>query len=286
MHLFRLKNNNKDKKDKKDAGKPAGIPEGLWVKCPGCSEIIYKKELERNLEVCPKCNYHFRINSENRIKIIFDEGSFVRLFDDLKPTDILDFKDTKKYKDRLKEDYEKTGLSDAAVAGYGLIEKIEAASVIFDFNFMGGSMGRVVGEKITKTFEYAIEKKLPVIIFTSSGGARMQEGIFSLMQMARTIAVISEYEKTRLPYISVLTDPTTGGVSASFASIGDIMIAEPKALIGFAGPRVIEKTIHQNLPEGFQRAEYLLEHGMIDMIVERKDIKNTIKNLLNLLIND
>lgn len=286
MHLFRLKNNNKDKKDKKDAGKPAGIPEGLWVKCPGCSEIIYKKELERNLEVCPKCNYHFRINSESRIKIIFDEGSFVRLFDDLKPTDILDFKDTKKYKDRLKEDYEKTGLSDAAVAGYGLIEKIEAASVIFDFNFMGGSMGRVVGEKITKTFEYAIEKKLPVIIFTSSGGARMQEGIFSLMQMARTIAVISEYEKTRLPYISVLTDPTTGGVSASFASIGDIMIAEPKALIGFAGPRVIEKTIHQNLPEGFQRAEYLLEHGMIDMIVERKDIKNTIKNLLNLLIND
>ncbi|MCL4546426.1 MAG: acetyl-CoA carboxylase, carboxyltransferase subunit beta [Deltaproteobacteria bacterium] len=285
MHLFKLKNNNKDKKDKKDAGKPAGIPEGLWVKCPGCSEIIYKKELERNLEVCPKCNYHFRINSESRIKIIFDEGSFVRLFDDLKPTDILDFKDTKKYKDRLKEDYEKTGLSDAAVAGYGLIEKIEAASVIFDFNFMGGSMGRVVGEKITKTFEYAIEKKLPVIIFTSSGGARMQEGIFSLMQMARTIAVISEYEKTRLPYISVLTDPTTGGVSASFASIGDIMIAEPKALIGFAGPRVIEKTIHQNLPEGFQRAEYLLEHGMIDMIVERKDIKNTIKNLLNLLIN-
>ncbi|MCL5673329.1 MAG: acetyl-CoA carboxylase, carboxyltransferase subunit beta [Deltaproteobacteria bacterium] len=285
MHLFKLKNNNKDKKDKKDAGKPAGIPEGLWVKCPGCSEIIYKKELERNLEVCPKCNYHFRINSESRIKIIFDEGSFVRLFDDLKPTDILDFKDTKKYKDRLKEDYEKTGLSDAAVAGYGLIEKIEAASVIFDFNFMGGSMGRVVGEKITKTFEYAIEKKLPVIIFTSSGGARMQEGIFSLMQMARTIAVISEYEKTRLPYISVLTDPTTGGVSASFASIGDIMIAEPKALIGFAGPRVIEKTIHQNLPEGFQRAEYLLEHGMIDMIVERKDIKNTIKNLLNLLID-
>ena len=286
MHLFKLKNNNKDKKDKKDAGKPAGIPEGLWVKCPGCSEIIYKKELERNLEVCPKCNYHFRINFESRIKIIFDEGSFIRLFDDLKPTDILDFKDTKKYKDRLKEDYEKTGLSDAAVAGYGLIEKIEAASVIFDFNFMGGSMGRVVGEKITKTFEYAIEKKLPVIIFTSSGGARMQEGIFSLMQMARTIAVISEYEKTRLPYISVLTDPTTGGVSASFASIGDIMIAEPKALIGFAGPRVIEKTIHQNLPEGFQRAEYLLEHGMIDMIVERKDIKNTIKNLLNLLIND
>ncbi len=286
MHLFKLKNNNKDKKDKKDVGKPAGVPEGLWVKCPGCSEIIYKKELERNLEVCPKCNYHFRINSESRIKIIFDEDSFVRLFDDLKPADILDFKDTKKYKDRLKEDYEKTGLYDAAVAGHGLIEKIEAASVIFDFNFMGGSMGRVVGEKITKTFEYATEKKLPVIIFTSSGGARMQEGIFSLMQMARTIAVISEYEKTRLPYISVLTDPTTGGVSASFASIGDIMIAEPKALIGFAGPRVIEKTIHQNLPEGFQRAEYLLEHGMIDMIVERKDIKNTIKNLLNLLIDN
>jgi acetyl-CoA carboxylase carboxyl transferase subunit beta len=283
MHLFNLKKNDKDKKD---TNKQGGIPEGLWVKCQGCSEIIYKKELERNLEVCPKCNYHFRINSANRIKIIFDEGSFVRLFDDLKPDDILDFKDTKKYKDRLKEDYKKTGLFDAVVAGYGLIEKIEAASIIFDFNFMGGSMGRVVGEKITRTFEYAIDKKLPVIIFTSSGGARMQEGIFSLMQMARTIAVISEYEKTRLPYIAVLTDPTTGGVSASFASIGDVMIAEPKALIGFAGPRVIEKTIHQNLPEGFQRAEYLLEHGMIDMIVERKDIKSTLKNLLTLLINN
>ena len=283
MHLFNLKKNDKDKKD---TNKQGGIPEGLWVKCQGCSEIIYKKELERNLEVCPKCNYHFRINSANRIKIIFDEGSFVRLFDDLKPDDILDFKDTKKYKDRLKEDYKKTGLFDAVVAGYGLIEKIEAASIIFDFNFMGGSMGRVVGEKITRTFEYAIDKKLPVIIFTSSGGARMQESIFSLMQMARTIAVISEYEKTRLPYIAVLTDPTTGGVSASFASIGDVMIAEPKALIGFAGPRVIEKTIHQNLPEGFQRAEYLLEHGMIDMIVERKDIKSTLKNLLTLLINN
>ena len=283
MHLFKLKKNDKAQKD---ANRQGGIPEGLWVKCQGCSEIIYKKELERNLEVCPKCNYHFRINSASRIKIVFDEGSFVRLFDDLKPNDILDFKDTKKYKDRLREDYKKTGLSDAAVAGYGLIEKIEAASIIFDFNFMGGSMGRVVGEKITRTFEYAIEKRLPVIIFTSSGGARMQEGIFSLMQMAKTIAVISEYEKTHLPYISVLTDPTTGGVSASFASIGDVMIAEPRALIGFAGPRVIEKTIHQNLPEGFQRAEYLLEHGMIDMIVERKDIKNTLKNLLTLLINN
>ena len=283
MHLFKLKKNDKDKKD---TNKQGGIPEGLWVKCQGCNEIIYKKELERNLDVCPKCNYHFRINSASRIKIIFDEGTFVRLFDDLKPDDILDFKDTKKYKDRLKEDYKRTGLFDAAVAGYGLIEKIEAASIFFDFNFMGGSMGRVVGEKITRTFEYAIEKKLPVIIFTSSGGARMHEGIFSLMQMAKTIAVISEYEKTHLPYISVLTDPTTGGVSASFASIGDVMIAEPKALIGFAGPRVIEKTIHQNLPEGFQRAEYLLEHGMIDMIVERKDIKSTLKNLLTLLINN
>lgn len=279
MLLFKSKNG------KKEQGKLA-IPEGLWIKCPSCSEIIYKKELERNLEVCPKCNYHFRISAERRIDITFDEGSFKRLFEDITPQDLLDFTDTKKYKDRLKEDSEKTGLLDAAVSGEGTIDKIKIAATLFDFNFMGGSMGRVVGEKIAKTFEYAIRKKLPVIIFSSSGGARMQEGIFSLMQMAKTVATVSEFEKASLPYISVVTDPTTGGVSASFASLGDIIIAEPKALIGFAGPRVIEKTIHQSLPEGFQRSEYLLEHGMIDMIVERKDIKSTLKNLLLLLVNE
>ncbi|MDA8053639.1 MAG: acetyl-CoA carboxylase, carboxyltransferase subunit beta [Deltaproteobacteria bacterium] len=279
MLLFKPKNG------KKEQGKLA-IPEGLWIKCPSCSEIIYKKELERNLEVCPKCNYHFRINADRRINITFDEGSFKSLFEDITPQDLLDFTDTKKYRDRLKEDSKKTGLSDAVISGEGTIDKIRVAAAIFDFNFMGGSMGRVVGEKIAKTFEYAIQKKLPVIIFSSSGGARMQEGIFSLMQMAKTVAFVSEFQKVSLPYISVVTDPTTGGVSASFASLGDVIIAEPKALIGFAGPRVIEKTIHQSLPEGFQRSEYLLEHGMIDMIVERKDIKNTLKNLLLLLVNE
>jgi acetyl-CoA carboxylase carboxyl transferase subunit beta len=278
MQFFKLKNS------KKEQGKP-NIPEGLWVKCPSCNEIVYKKELERNLEVCPKCNYHFRIDSSKRIDITFDSNSFTPLFADLKPEDILEFNDTKRYKDRLKEACKKTGLLDAAVAGSGSIDKTRVASVIFDFNFMGGSMGRVVGEKITRTFEFAMDEKLPVIIFSSSGGARMQEGIFSLMQMSKTIAIISEFGKTGLPYISILTDPTTGGVSASFASIGDIIIAEPKALIGFAGPRVIEQTIHQNLPEGFQRSEYLLEHGMIDMIVERKNMRNSLKTILSLLLN-
>ncbi|MCL4427642.1 MAG: acetyl-CoA carboxylase, carboxyltransferase subunit beta [Deltaproteobacteria bacterium] len=278
MLLFKSKNG------KKEQGKSA-IPEGLWIKCPSCSEIIYKKELERNLEVCPKCNYHFRLKALRRIEIIFDEGSFKELFQDIKPADLLNFTDTKRYKDRLKEDADKTGLSDAVVAGEGNIHGIRAASSIFDFNFMGGSMGMVVGEKIAKTFEYAITNKLPVIIFSSSGGARMQEGIHSLMQMSKTVALVSEFNRTGMPYISVMTDPTTGGVSASFATVGDVIIAEPKALIGFAGPRVIEKTIHQSLPEGFQRSEYLLEHGMIDMIVERKDLKDVLKNLLLLFIN-
>ena len=279
MILFKPKNG------KKEQGK-LSIPEGLWVKCTSCNEIIYKKELERNLEVCPKCNYHFRLKAVRRIEIIFDEGSFKKLFDDILPVDILNFTDTKKYSERLKEDADKSGLSDAVIAGEGNIHGIKAASAVFDFNFMGGSMGRVAGEKIARTFEYAMENKLPVVIFSSSGGARMQEGIYSLMQMSKTVALASEFNKTRMPYISVLTDPTTGGVSASFATIGDVIIAEPKALIGFAGPRVIEKTIHQNLHEGFQRSEYLLEHGMIDMIVERKDLKDTLKNLLLLFANE
>lgn len=275
----------KSKSGKKEQGK-LSIPEGLWIKCPSCNEIVYKKELERNLEVCPKCNYHFRIKADRRIEIIFDEGSFQRLFEDIIPIDLLNFTDTKKYKDRLKEDAEKTGLHDAVVSGEGKIRGLRVASSIFDFNFMGGSMGRVAGEKIAKTFEYAILNKLPVIIFSSSGGARMQEGIYSLMQMSKTVAIVSEFNKAGIPYISVLTDPTTGGVSASFATIGDVIIAEPKALIGFAGPRVIEKTIHQSLPEGFQRSEYLLEHGMIDMIVERKDLKDVLKNLLLLFADE
>lgn len=279
MILFKSKNG------KKEQGK-LSIPEGLWVKCTSCNEIIYKKELERNLEVCPKCNYHFRLKAVRRVEVIFDEGSFKRLFDDIQPEDLLHFTDTKKYSDRLREDMEKAGISDSVIAGEGNINGIRAVSAIFDFNFMGGSMGRVAGEKIARTFEYGIENRVPVIIFSSSGGARMQEGIYSLMQMSKTVAVISKFSETGLPYISVLSDPTTGGVSASFATLGDVILAEPKALIGFAGPRVIEKTIHQNLPEGFQRSEYLLEHGMIDMIVERKDMKEVLKNLLLLFINE
>ncbi len=279
MLLFKSKNG------KKEQGKLT-IPEGLWIKCSSCNEIIYKKELERNLDVCPKCNYHFRLKADKRIEIIFDEGSFKRLFEDIVPIDLLNFTDTKKYKDRLREDSEKTGLSDSVVSGEGRIYGIRVAASVFDFNFMGGSMGKVAGEKIAKTFEYAIENRLPVIIISSSGGARMQEGIYSLMQMAKTTAMVLEFNRTGMPYISVMTDPTTGGVSASFATLGDVIIAEPKALIGFAGPRVIEKTIHQNLPEGFQRSEYLLEHGMIDIIAERKDLKDVLKNLLILFAHD
>ncbi len=263
--------------------KTVKVPQGLWVKCNHCNEIIYRKEVERNRDVCPKCNYHFRISARRRIEITIDEGTFTELFENIAPVDALGFMDMKRYTDRITAAQQKTELKDAIICGEGSIEGRRLMLGVFEFSFMGGSMGSVVGEKITRLFERAMEEGVPVVIFASSGGARMQEGILSLMQMAKTSAAIERLRRKAIPYISVLTDPTTGGVTASFATLADVIIAEPRALIGFAGPRVIEETIRQKLPEGFQRAEYLLEHGMVDMIVERKKMRQTLSRLIDLL---
>ncbi|MFY9270272.1 MAG: acetyl-CoA carboxylase, carboxyltransferase subunit beta [Candidatus Manganitrophaceae bacterium] len=257
------------------------IPEGLWVKCNNCREIIYRKELERNAKVCPKCDYHFPISIEERIAMVVDEGTFHELNASLAPLDPLNFKDATKYKDRLKVNQEKTGQRDALVIGDAKINHRSVVLGVFNFAFMAGSMGSVVGEKLTRGIERALEKHHPLLFFSASGGARMQEGILSLMQMAKTSAAIARLQKENVPYISILTDPTFGGVTASFAMLGDVIIAEPKSLIGFAGSRVIEQTIKQQLPSGFQRSEFLLEHGMIDMIVERKHLRETLIRLLS-----
>jgi acetyl-CoA carboxylase carboxyl transferase subunit beta len=259
------------------------FPRGLWVKCEHCNETIYKKEVERNLEVCPKCNYHFRISARRRIEIVADEGSFVEFDRGLGPVDAIDFRDLKRYKDRLRAAEKETAFKDAFVSAECKIDGQRALIGVFEFSFMGGSMGSVVGEKVTRLIERGASERTPVLIFSSSGGARMQEGILSLMQMAKTSAAIAGLKEKGVPYISVLTDPTMGGVTASFAMLGDIIMAEPRALVGFAGPRVIQETIKKTLPEGFQRAEYLLEHGMIDMIVERKNLKPTLSRLIGLL---
>ncbi|MEJ2200370.1 MAG: acetyl-CoA carboxylase, carboxyltransferase subunit beta [Desulfuromonadaceae bacterium] len=259
--------------------KKVQMPEGIWTKCKNCNEIIYTKEVERNLNVCPKCDYHFRISARERINLIIDQGSFAEMDSAMESVDFLDFKDSKRYKDRIRAAVKKSS-SDAVICGKGTIEGMPVAVGVFDFGFMGGSMGSVVGEKITRAIELGLAKACPVIVFSSSGGARMQESILSLMQMAKTSAALAKLKKAGLPFISVLTDPTTGGVTASFAMLGDINMAEPKALIGFAGPRVIEQTIRQTLPEGFQRSEYLLEHGMVDMIVPRKEMKQTLSRIL------
>src|SRR5512136_35199 len=255
----------------------------LWVKCNSCNEIIYRKVIERNFQVCPKCNYHFQIPVRRRIDCLADPGTFVEYDADLVSVDPLEFKDSKRYPSRVKESQEKTGQKDAIICGEARINGQPAMMGIFEFNFMGGSLGSVVGEKITRLIERAIEKKIGVVIFCASGGARMQEGILSLMQMAKTSGALAKLREARLPYISVLTDPTTGGVSASIAMLGDVIIAEPKAMIGFAGPRVIRETIRAELPEGFQRAEYLFEHGMVDLIVERKDLRHTLGLLLSMM---
>lgn len=252
---------------------------GKWVKCDSCKEIIYKEELHDNLSVCPNCGKHFRISARRRIKQIIDDGSFVEFDKNLQTTDPLNFEG---YTKKIEILQEKTKIDEAVMTGIGKINGIETVVAIMDGNFMMGSMGSVVGEKITRCIERAIEKRLPVIIFCVSGGARMQEGIVSLMQMAKTSAALEKLNNAGLLYISVLTDPTTGGVTASFASLGDIILAEPNALIGFAGPRVIEQTIKQKLPEGFQRSEFLLEHGFIDKIVERKEMKQTLAKILEL----
>jgi acetyl-CoA carboxylase carboxyl transferase subunit beta len=257
--------------------KKVKIPEGLWVKCDNCKEIIYRKEVEKNFKVCPKCDYHFRISASERLPYLVDEGSFLEVEDGLSPKDFLSFKD---YKDKLKSSRKKTGLKDAIISGEAKIGGKPVSIVVMDFSFMGGSMGSVVGEKIARAVERAIEKRTPLVSVASSGGARMQEGILSLMQMVKTSAAVARLGEAGLPFISVLTDPTFGGVTASFAMLGDIIVAEPKSLIGFAGPRVIEQTIKQQLPAGFQRAEFLLEHGMIDMIVPRKDMHATLGKIL------
>lgn len=274
IRLFR----KKDESDKK-----IKIPEGMWIKCDACLEIIYKPEVERSLNVCPKCTYHFRIPAAERLRSVVDEGSFQEVAEDMESVDPLGFTDTKKYVDRLKDARKKTGRKEAAIIGKAKINGIDIALGILDFEFQGGSMGSVVGEKITLAAEIALEARVPLIVFSASGGARMQEGTLSLMQMAKTSAALARLSDTRVPYISVLTDPTTGGVAASFAMLGDVIISEPGALVGFAGPRVIEQTINQKLPEGFQRAEFLLEHGMIDMIVERSRMKATLTQLLKYL---
>lgn len=259
------------------------IPEGLWVKCDSCKEIIYKKEIDKNLKVCPKCNYHFRISAKERIKLFVDEGSFVEIDSGLASNDPLNFKDKIPYRDRLGENREKSGLEEAAISGEAMVEGCPVIMVIMDFAFMGGSMGSVVGEKVMRAAEAALEKKIPLITVASSGGARMQEGIFSLMQMARVSAAIAKLNESGILYISILADPTFGGVTASFAMLGDVIIAEPRSLIGFAGPRVIEQTIKQQLSEDFQRAEFLLDHGLIDIVVDRKALKKTIGQIIGLL---
>ena len=261
--------------------KKVKIPEGLWVKCDNCKEIIYRKEVDKNFKVCPKCDYHFRISASERLPYLVDEGSFLEVEDGLSPKDFLGFKD---YKDKLKSSRKKTGLKDAIISGEAKIGGRPVSLVIMDFNFMGGSMGSVVGEKIARTVERAIENKTPFVSVASSGGARMQEGILSLMQMAKTSAAVARLGQAGLPFISILTDPTFGGVTASFAMLGDIILAEPKSLIGFAGPRVIEQTIKQQLPPGFQRSEFLMEHGMIDMIVSRREMRATVGKMLDFFV--
>lgn len=268
------------RKTKEQAVKTVKIPEGLWVKCDGCKEIIYKKEIDRNLKVCPKCNYHFRINAKERIALVADDGVFVELDPDISSLDLLKFKDTKSYADRIADSRKKSGLKDAAISGKGKINGHDVVLVIMDFSFMGGSMGSAVGERISRAVETALNDKCPLIIFSSSGGARMQEGIFSLMQMAKVSAAVGKLKENAVPYISILADPTFGGVTASFAMLGDLIIAEPGSLIGFAGPRVIEQTIKQQLPDNFQRAEFLLEHGLIDMVVARKEMKQTLARII------
>lgn len=262
--------------------KKRSIPEGLWTKCPECSETVYNKEIEQLGKVCPKCNYHYYLNARDRIKLLTDEETFEETDADLFSGDPLQFVDTKNYPQRQQEAFVRTGILDAVITGIGKLDTLPTALAVMEFEFMGGSMGSVVGEKITRLIETATEKGLPLIIVCSSGGARMQESTLSLMQMAKTCAALERYQKNKHPFIAVLTNPTTGGTTASFASLGDVIVAEPGALIGFAGARVIKQTIAQELPKGFQRAEFLLQHGFIDLIVERKKLKETIVRLIRL----
>jgi len=260
------------------------LPAGLWEKCPSCGEIIHKKQLELNLWTCLKCDYHFRISSLDYISILFDKDSFKEMDKKMRSADPLEFADTKKYKDRIASTIKKLDLNDAVRTGTGKINDREVAFACMDFQFIGGSMGSVVGEKIARAADKAYKSKIPLIMISASGGARMMEGAYSLMQMAKTSARLARLAEAKIPYLSILTDPTTGGTTASYAMLGDINIAEPKALIGFAGPRVIKQTIGKDLPDGFQKSEFLVEHGFVDFISHRKELKNDISKVLDLLL--
>jgi len=261
------------------------VPEGLWSKCSSCEAVLYRTDLENNQEVCPKCGYHNRISARTRLDFVLDAEGRFEIGAEITPLDPLKFKDSKRYADRIKASQADTGETDALVVMQGAIKTVPVVAAAFEFKFQGGSMGSVVGERFARGVSAAIEQKAPFICFAASGGARMQEGLFSLMQMAKTSAALTQLSKAQLPFISVLTDPTMGGVSASFAMLGDIIIAEPQALIGFAGPRVIEQTVRETLPEGFQRAEFLLEHGAIDMIVDRREMRDKLAQLIGNLMH-
>ena len=272
-------------KSTSSSSRKANVPEGVWTKCTSCEQVLYREELKRHLEVCPKCGHHMRIDARERLLGLLDQDSAQELAAELEPKDILKFKDLKKYKDRISAAQKETGEKDALIVFYGTLYSMPIVAAASNFSFMGGSMGSVVGAKFVKAAEKAMEENCPFVCFSASGGARMQEALFSLMQMAKTSAVLAKMREKGVPFISVLTDPTLGGVSASFAMLGDINIAEPKALIGFAGPRVIEQTVREKLPEGFQRSEFLLEKGAIDMIVKRADMRNTLASLVSKLMN-
>lgn len=259
------------------------VPEGLWDKCPNCSAVLYKSELERNLQVCPKCSHHMRISARQRINFFMDEHDRIEIGAELEPQDFLKFKDSKKYKDRLSAATKNTGEKDALVVMQGKLKNMPIVVAAFEFSFMGGSMGSVVGERFLLGVKKSIAESVPFVCFSTSGGARMQEALMSLMQMAKTSAALTRLSEQRLPFISVLTDPTMGGVSASFAMLGDVHVAEPNALIGFAGPRVIQQTVRETLPDGFQRSEFLLDHGAIDLIIERGQLRDRIYTVLNVL---
>jgi acetyl-CoA carboxylase carboxyl transferase subunit beta len=268
----------------KQGGSRKSVPEGLWTKCPGCEAVLYSAELERSLNVCPKCGHHLRIGARERMDALLDAEGRYEIGQEIIPVDPLKFKDSKKYPERLQEAMQETGETDALVVMGGAIRTLPVVVACFEFEFMGGSMGSVVGERFVRGVQTALEQKVPFICVTATGGARMQESLLSLMQMAKTTAMIAKLAEAKLPFISVLTDPTMGGVSASFAFMGDVVLAEPKALIGFAGPRVIEQTVREKLPEGFQRAEFLLQKGAIDLIVDRRQMRDEIAHLLALLL--
>jgi len=261
------------------------IPEGLWTKCDGCQAVLYRAELERHKDVCPKCDHHHRIGARRRLDLFLDEEGREEIGAELEPIDILKFKDSKKYKDRIVQAQKNTDEKDALIAMKGALKGMPLTAAAFEFSYMGGSMGSVVGERFVRAANVSLQERIPFVCFSASGGARMQEALFSLMQMAKTSAVLAKMSEEGIPFVSVMTDPTMGGVSASFAMLGDINVAEPNALIGFAGPRVIEQTVRETLPEGFQRSEFLLEHGAIDMIVSRHDMRDRLANVLGMFTN-